>query len=361
MARRTRRRQLRWRWDSSTICVGCLLVLLAVRRLAAGESPPAQESPSVPAPPTIKADETGAGFDFQTEEIEGTIRLEGAYHGVTRLVERRTGRQVIDSRYSALNLFKLMSVNLAMGQPRTMPRTIETGTSWGQARWAATDSHRAEVVARYEIRPPNAIDLSVTVKSRGTYAGYELFLSNYFDKALRPHVYLQPARGKPAAGEAERVLPMVNDAFRGTVLVFPRDAHAARRCVDGRWDRSEQDTPTVQMCPVRRYAHCLAVMADPDNSLCVVLMSRPQDCYAVSTRYHADADEDRLTTYSAFDLSLFGDDLLPGDERTVKVRLAVVPLDADWQTPLRLYRAFLNEQVPDPVPIPTNRLQETPR
>ena len=92
---------------------------------------------------------------------------------------------------------------------------------------------------------------------------------------MRPHVYLEPARGKPAAGEAERVLPTVNDVFRGTVLVFPRDAHAARRCLDGRWDRSEQDTPTVQMCPVRRYAHCLAVMADPDNSLGVVLMSRP--------------------------------------------------------------------------------------
>ena len=288
MARRVRCGKLRRRCGCRVGCVGCLVVLLAARALAADEAPPAQESPSLPGPATVKADEAGASFDFQTDEIEGTIRLDGAYHGVTRLVDRRTGRQVIDSRYSALNLFKLMSVNLAMGQPRTMPRKIETGPSWGQARWAATDSHRAEVVARYEVRPPNAIDLTVTIKSSGTYAGYELFLSNYFDKTLRPHVYLEPARGKPAAGEAERILPTVNDAFRGTVLVFPRDAHAARRCVDGRWDRSEQDTPTVQMCPVRRYAHCLAVMADPDNSLGVVLMSRPQHCYAISTRYHAE-------------------------------------------------------------------------
>jgi len=360
MARYPRRVQLRWRSGSNVGCVWCLLVLPAVKGLLAGEPVPVQESPSPPAPAAIQADETGAGFDFQTEEIDGAIRLEGAYHGVARLVDRRTGRQVIDSRYSALNLFKLMSVNLAMGQPRTMPRTIETGPGWGQVRWGATDSHRAEVLARYEIRPPNAIDLSVTVKSRGTYAGYELFLSNYFDKALRPHVYLEPARGRPAAGEAERVLPTVNDAFRGTVLVFPRDAHAARRCLDGRWDRSENDTPTVQMCPLRRYAHCLAVMADPDHSLGVVLMSRPQDCYAVSTRYHAGADEDRLTNYSAFDLSLFGDDLLPGDVRTVRVRLAVAPLDADWQAPLRLYRAFLDEPGTDPVSTPAPCPEETP-
>ena len=72
-------------------------------------------------------------------------------------------------------------------------------------------------------------------------------------------------------------------------------------------------------------------------------MSRPRDCYAISTRYHADKDADRLTTYSAFDLSLFGDDLLPGDERIVKVRLALTALDRDSSQPLKLYRAFISE------------------
>ena len=72
-------------------------------------------------------------------------------------------------------------------------------------------------------------------------------------------------------------------------------------------------------------------------------MSHPRDCFALSTRYHADQDADRLTTYSAFDLSLFGDDLLPRDERTVKVRLAVTPLDRDLSHPLKLYRAFIAE------------------
>jgi hypothetical protein len=291
---------------------------------------------------TFKATGPG-GFDFQAGHIQGTIQLQGAYHGVTRLVDRRSGRQVIDPRYSALNLFKLMSVNLAMGMPRTMQRTIEASDSWVQARWAATEAHRAEIVARYELHPPNALDLTVTVRFHGTYAGYELFLSSYFDAALRPLVYLAPQRGKPAAAPAEPVFPVVNDVFRGTVLVFPRDAHAARRCLDGRWDRSEQKTPTVQMCPVRRYAHCLAVMTDLDKSLGVVLMSHSRDCYALSTRYHAETEADRLTTYSAFDLSLFGDDFVPGDSRTVRVRLAVVPLAAGLEEPIRLYRDFLAE------------------
>lgn len=282
-------------------------------------------------------------FDFETAQIKGSICLDGSYHGVTRLTDKRTGRQVIDERYSALNLFRLFSVNQGMGQPRTMDRTVEVSPHSVEAKWAATDAYQGEITARYEVCGPNAVDVTVSVQCRGTYPGYELFMSSYFDKSFEPHVYLQRrARGRLPV-EADLVLPTVNDVFRGTVLVFPRDAHAARRCVDGRWDRSEWKSPTVQMCPVRRYAHCLAFMADPKKQLGVVLMSRPSDCYAISTRYHAKDEADRLTTYSAFDLSLFGDDLLPGDCRTVKVRLALTELDADLTQPLELHRQFLSE------------------
>ncbi len=286
-------------------------------------------------------------FDFETEQIKGTIQLQGKYHGVTRLIDKRTGRQVIDPRYSALNLFKLMSVNQFLDQPRTMPRTTTVASDWVEAKWAASESHKAELSARYEVKQPNAIDLTVTVRSQGAYRGYELFLSSYFDKAFEPHVYLW-TRGRK---NRDLAAPTVNDVFRGAVLVFPRDAHAARRCVDGRWDRNERGAPTVQMCPVRHYAYCMAVMVFPAENpagkspkrLGVVLMSRPQDCYAISTRYHAEKPADRLTSYSAFDLSLFGDNLLPHDERTVKIRLAVTELDNDFSQPLQLYNAFLAE------------------
>jgi hypothetical protein len=183
------------------------------------------------------------------------------------------------------------------------------------------------------------VDLAVTVRSQASYRDYELFLSNYLLQRFRPHVYLWTRDRR----QREHVAPTINDVFRGTVLVFPRDAHAARTCLDGRWERSENKTPTVQMCPVRHYAHCMAFMADEDRKLGVVLMSNPSDCYAISTRYHADNDADRLTTYSAFDLSLFGNDLLPLEERTVRVRLALTPLDQELSQPLETYRNYLAE------------------
>src|SRR5439155_23562978 len=223
---------------------------------------------------------------------------QGAYHGVTRLVDKRTGRQLIDPRFSALNLFKLHSVNHYMGQPREMARTVTASPTGVEIKWAATEAHQAEITARYEVREPNAVDVTVTVRALGTYPGYEVFMSSYFDSVLEPHVYLMP---RVPTAEPQLVLPMVNEAFRGMLLVFPRDALAARMCLDGRWDRSEGNTPTVPNCPVRPYAYCMAFLRDPRTRLGVVLMAQPRHAYAFSTRYHANKPEDRLTTYSAVD------------------------------------------------------------
>jgi hypothetical protein len=211
-----------------------------------------------------------------------------------------------------------------------------------EVRWPAAEAHHGEIVARYVIATPNAVDLTITLSSDGTYPGYEIFTSSYFDPALVPHIFLRDARyGGRTGDKPQLTVPMVSDVYRGTVIVFPRDAHAARRCVDGRWDRKEFQSPIVQMCPVRHYAMPMAYVADAERDLAVVLMSRRSDCYAISTRYHADDDADRLTPYSAFDFSLFGDDVLPGFERTVTMRLALTTLSNDG--PLRAYRDFAGE------------------
>jgi hypothetical protein len=73
-------------------------------------------------------------------------------------------------------------------------------------------------------------------------------------------------------------------------------------------------------------------------------MANPRHVFAISARYHATNDADRLTPYSAFDFSLFGDDLLPGDERTAQVRLVLTTLDQEMSQPLKLYEDFLAER-----------------
>jgi hypothetical protein len=232
-----------------------------------------------------------------------------------------------------------------MGQPRQMARTTKTFPTAVEVTWPATEQHLGEIVARYEVRGPSAVEVTVGVRLDWAYPGYELFLSSYFDKVLRPHVYVKALR--PGAAP-DVIVPTVNDAFRGAVLVFPRDANAAQRCVDGRWERKEGAVPFVQMVPVRRYAHPLSFMLDPDAKLAAVMMSRPADCYALSSRYFAENDADRPTSYSAFDHSLFGQDVAAGDQRIARVRLALTPLDAGMSQPLELYEAFLAERDDEP-------------
>lgn len=288
----------------------------------------------------LKYDGGADTYHFQTEAMTGEIRASGNYHGVWTLTDKATGRQVIHPEYSALNLFRLFAVHQGLDQPRLMDREIEAGDNAVEVHWPVTETHQGALTARYEVIEPNGIDLTVTVSCEGTYAGYELFLSNYFDKTLRPHVYLHGSRYGRAGTAPELVVPMVNDVFRGTVVVFPRDPHAARRCVDGRWNRSEGNSPTVQMCPVRYYGYPFSFLADTANRLGIVLMSTEADCYAISTRYHVDDEADRMTDYSAFDFSLFGDDLVPGARRTVRMRLVLTELDEDMSQPLAHYRAF---------------------
>jgi hypothetical protein len=77
-------------------------------------------------------------------------------------------------------------------------------------------------------------------------------------------------------------------------------------------------------------------------------MARPEHVYAISTRYFSEKEEERQTSYSAFDFALFGNDFNPGDRRSVRIRLAVISLeDGDLSAPLKRYEAFLEE---DPKP-----------
>lgn len=278
------------------------------------------------------------GFEFDTPLMSGRIEPAGAYHGLKKLVHKPTGRQWIDPRYSALNVFKLQSVNLCMGQPRTMPSQVTSTDKSVTMTWPATEHHQGEVAATWEVAGPASIDLTITVKTTGPYAAYEVFMSSYFDNTTKPHLYL---KSRFPTEPEQLVAPMVNDVFRNCLLVFPRDSNAARLCVDGRWDRSEGDVPTVQNIPVRHYARALGFLTDPDKQSALVMMSRPQHTVGISTRYFADKPEDRQTSYSAFDFSLCGEHLAPGDARTLRVRLALTELDDQMSQPPALYAQFL--------------------
>ncbi|MBI3921845.1 MAG: hypothetical protein HY318_10555, partial [Armatimonadetes bacterium] len=231
----------------------------------------------------LKHDPDQNGWHFETEELKGFLLPEGQRHGVKTLVHKPSGIDVVHPKYDVLNLFLLFCANHCMGTAREKDRTITQEGNSLQIHWAPTDDHRAALTAIYEVKEPNVIDLTVTVQSNWPYPAYEVFLSNYFPPSFQPYVYVQGSPFTVPPDEPQWIAPQVNDVFVGTGLVFPRDQHAARRSVDGRWDRI---WALYQWNPQRYYEKAILYQTDPERKVAAVLMSRPEDCFAVVTGYN---------------------------------------------------------------------------
>ncbi|MBI2950544.1 hypothetical protein HYY27_00545 [bacterium] len=290
---------------------------------------------------TLTHDPDKNGWHFETGELKGFLLPEGQRHGVKTLVHKPTGIDVAHPKYDLLNLFLLFSTNHCMGTAREKERAVRAEGDAVEVTWKPTDNHRAELIARYQPREPNIVDLSVTVRSQWPYPAYEVFLSNYFDPAFQPYVYVQGSPFAIPPNQPQWIAPAVNDVYVGTGLVFPRDQHAARRSVDGRWERI---WALYQWNPQRYYERPVMFQTDPQRRVAAALMSRPQDCFAVISGYNSDNMKDPFKDQNPLYLSLFGDDLTAGFERTARVRLQVTELDAGMKGPLELYDRFISEQ-----------------
>jgi hypothetical protein len=278
------------------------------------------------------------GWVFETEQLSGFLLPYGERHGIKTLVHKPTGLDVVHPKYDVLNLFLLFSTNLCMGQARQLERSVVQEGDSLVVSFAPSPEHKAELIARYTLVEPNAIDLTVTVRSQWVYPAYELFLSNYFPSAFRPHVYVKGSPYSAGGGADEWIAPQVNEVFVGTGLVFPRDQHAAVRPVDGRWNRL---WALYQWNPQRYYAAPVLYQRAPGGEVAAVLMSRPQDCFAVVTGYDSPNLADPFKDQNPLYLSLFGQDLVIGSEMTAAARLVVGPVDKEGKQALAWYEEFM--------------------
>ena len=227
----------------------------------------------------------------------GTIRLDGAYHGVTRLVDKRTGRQVIDC---------------AVLGPESVQAAIGESLHGSAATDVADDQSLAHGGRSHLGRRPNSIWARSSPATRcaakapstspsafawtGPIRAMKLFMSSYFDKVMRPHVYVKALRPGAAAGRDRA--DASTTPFAGRCWFFLATPMRPSAASMGGGSARKGTVPFVQMVPVRRYAHPLSFMVDPEGKLAAVMMSRPSDCYAFSSRYFAENEADRPTPYT---------------------------------------------------------------
>ncbi len=289
-------------------------------------------------PPKLAFEPAGEGFyRFDTGAIKGKLRLDGRSQGIVSLIDVETGAHVAHGGGlpGVLSLYRIFAENKRFGHAArdwpTVSKLLDDGSV--EVRWPPAADHPLNMTAVYRLSAPDTIDLETTVKPQVDMPRFELFLSSYFGPEYRALVYVKPSRF--SGGPSILMRADVNVMVDGTYLMFPRDLRAAQMTFDGRW---ELPPNPVQWSVTRWLAGPMAVRRDEKTGVTAVLMSRPEDCFAVSMPYNK-TPPDGVAGHNSLYMSLFGQDLGANQTATTHSRLVVGKL-TDQQA-IERYEAYV--------------------
>jgi len=260
-------------------------------------------------------------YRFDTGSIRGKLRLDGRSQGISSLVHAQSELEVAHGGDypGLLSHYRVFSTDTRYGDAArdwpTEPKLRGDGTV--EVRWPPAAEHPLEITAVYRLAADDAIDLATTVKPQRAMPGFEVFLASYFAADFRALVYVRPNAFTP--GEPELLAADVSPLVDGSYLIFPRDRESLRLVFDRRW---EQPPNPVQWSVSRLLAAPLGVRRHEKTGLMALVMSPPEDCFAVATPCNK-TPPDGVAGHRSLYLSLFGRDLAAGQSATAHARLVV--------------------------------------
>ena len=290
--------------------------------------------------PDLKFERAGDRiFAFDTGVVKGRLRANGKYQGISSFVDVETGKELTRSA-GIFSYYRVLSIDRRWGHAaRDWPMT-GTLLPDGAIRidWPPQEDHPLEIKAVYRWRSPVILDLLTTVRPKVTMPGFELFLSSYFGTPFKAYVYTKPAR--PPEAKPEFIPVDVNPLVRDSYLAFPTNRRAARMFFDDRWAPANGFVP---WSVTRMLAAPIGMKRDPGSGITFLLMSRPEDCFAINMSYNMDPP-DGVASHSSVYMSLFGKDLKAGEPAHAHVRL-VVGRNLSDERAVELYEEYISEGV----------------
>jgi hypothetical protein len=257
----------------------------------------------------------GGGFQFDTGVLGGSLRPKGRGIGLSGVVHVGTGLALDqgDQGYGLFSHYRVFTQGQRYGAGAwDWPGFAELqGDGSVLVTWRPATNRPFEMQAVYRWSAPDTLDLRTTVKANQPLRGFESFLASYFAPRFINCLVLAPA--STDAPEPFNWVPA--EAAHGSWQMFPRDNLARALIQDGRWKLPPHPVDWVLRESLGRPT---AIRRDPVSGLCVALMSRSSDCFAVATPHEQEPH------YSVY-LSLFGKDLKAGETATAHTRLLVLP------------------------------------
>ena len=296
-----------------------ILVPLLVAAASAGVSS-AQEPASTPAQPVLRFQPAGTnGFAFDTGVLRGKLRADGKSKGLSAVIHVPSG-MVLDSSQGLFSHYRVFTTNHRYGTAAwDWPSEAALAADGSvEVRWPAAADRPFELSAVYRWAAPNALNLETRVQAQTNLAKFESFLASYFAEGFtNAAVWVRPdGQGTGRFMRAEQSC--------GHWLAFPRDEAAAWIIQDGRWKYAPSPVDWVIMSPL---AQPLGGRRCPANGLQALLMSPPQDCFAVLTPFET---EPHRSMY----LSLFGRDVKAGETARARARLVIGMMSEETTTRL---------------------------
>jgi hypothetical protein len=268
-------------------------------------------------------------YTFDTGILRGTLRQDGKSLGLAPVIHVPTGAR-LDRSMGLLSFYRVFTTGRRYGAGAwDWPSTAKLRPNGAvQVTWPQAPDRPFEMTALYRWKDPQTIDLETTVTARQNVSKFESFLACYLTEAFpTPCVYVREnpeAQGKPGFLPARKTY--------GDWQMFPREEQVLPIIRDGRWNL----LPNPVNWTIRPYfAAPLCLRRGAANGLVAVLMTPPQECFAVATPHESEGH------YSLY-LSRFGHDLKAGETAQARTRLVIAPSLSEEQA-VSLYQEYTKE------------------
>jgi hypothetical protein len=279
-------------------------------------------------------------YTFDTGLLRGQMRLDGRSQGICSLVHVPSGQELAKVP-GLLSYYRILVTDGRYGHAArdwlNRPEILADGRL--QVVFPPAEEHPLTLTGVFQWKTPNTLDLETSLTPNRDMPQLELFLSSYFAKTFDALVFVKANmyhKDGPTLLRADD-----NPLVDGTYLMFPRDREAVGRIFDGRWNYPPNP---VQWSVTRWLAGPMALRRDAATGLTAVLMSPPEDCFAVATPYNK-TPPDGVAGHSSLYLSLLGRDVKAGETVHAHCRM-VIDSDLSDARAGELYQAYLKERQP---------------
>jgi len=245
-------------------------------------------------------------FAFDTGLLRGKLRADGKSRGLSSVVHIPTG-VTVDGSLGLFGHYRVFSANHRYGSAAwDWPSHARLGPDGSvEVRWPAAGDRPFELSAVYRWIAPNALDLETTVQAKTNLLKFESFLASYFSPGFTNSFVYARTNGQSQLIKPNPALPVWQ--------AFPRDDQAVALIQDGRWTFPPSPVDWV----IRpRFSCPLGVRCSPTTDVYALITAPAQDCFAVLTPVETEG-------HRSMYLSLFGQDLKPGQTAHARARLFI--------------------------------------